>query len=287
MDHKDLLEKYDQIITGEEKISKGYYNAPPCATHILGIAEQLECIVKSGMMPRCCATRYGPLESGQLAYESVSAHTNLVKAIVDRVLAYCYGSDFSKTEDGFTYREIMAVIERHDLPENITGDIADNGKRPDKELARIEHCYLHQFASVSPLFDANFENHVKVLYRDYEFGFGFTGRLIYGADKLAAILMALGYDSVGMSPTMANISTDASAMEHAAMNHCQYREYHVGGSTGDYYLCRASEMWTFAWFKYQEMNKFDETGMLTAILAMYTLIVNGEWYAWREKDYED
>lgn len=286
MDHKDLLEKYNQIIANEEKILNGY-KAPLSATHVLGIVEQLECIAQSGTNPRCIDTRYGTLSPSALTCESVSAHTNLVKAIVDRVLSYCYGSDFDKTEDGYTHREIMAVIERHDLAENIIGDIADNGTRPDNELARIEHAYLRQYASVSPLYEAKFEKKVKTLYEDYELKSSPTGELIYGADKLAAILAALKYDSMDAPRTMSSTFEGASDMERTAMEHCQYREYHVGGPAGDYYLCKASEMWTFIGLKFQELHKYDASGMLIAILVMESLIVNGEWYEWREKDYQD
>lgn len=294
MDHKDLLVKYNQIIASEEKVLPGY-KAPPCTPYVLGIVEQLECIADSSMTLRCIDTRYGTMQPGQLAYESVSAHTNLVKAIVDRILAHLFYSEHSKTkkdkteddktEDGFTYREIMTVIERHDLAENIFGDIADNGNRPDKELSRIENSYLYHYASVSPLFDTEFEKHVKDLYENYVYKIGPTGQLIYGADKLAAILMALRYDAAGVPHTMRNDRQDASALERAAMEHCQYREYHVGGPTGDYYLCRASEMWTYSGFEFQEIFRYDKTGLLMAILVMETLIVHEKWYDWREANY--
>ena len=284
MDREKLFKEFNRIALCETRITG--VNIPRCTSYILGIVEQLESIIKSSFIPRCCATRYGPLrERHDIAYESVSAHTNLVKALVDRALAYCYDSDFHRTKDGYTYREIMAVIERHDLPENILGDIADNGERPDTELANIERLYQRQFAGFSPMFEEEFERNVSNLYRDYEEKRGHTGKLIYGADKLAAILVTLGYDSIGKSPVLSSAREDASAKEKRAMELCQYREHHVGGPTGEYYLCRASEMWTIDYLKYRELQQYDETGLFTACLIMETLIVNEEWYSWREESY--
>lgn len=286
MDHKKLFSEFNRIVTCEEALSSYFpYKAPLCVSNILGTVEQLESIVKSSFIPRCCATRYGPVSRGQVVYESVSAHTNLVKAIVDRTLSYYYGPYFDETEDHYTYREIMAAIERHDLPENIFGDYGDNGTRPNKELAAIEHVYQREFSRSSPAHETEFEAKVQKLYKEFELKLGFTGQLIYCADKLAAILTALGYDAIGKPPVMANNYAGASKSEKYAMDICQHRDYHIS-KAGEYYFCRASEIWTMDYFEFRRIYKYDQTGLLTAILIMETLIVNEEWYTWREEKYK-
>ena len=287
MDKKVLFDEYNRIIALEESISNGAYTAPTCGPdYILGLAEQLESIIRSGMVPRCCATRYGPLKKPrEIAYESVSAHTNLVKAIVDRVLAYRYGSYFYSTGDRFCYREIMAVIERHDLPENLIGDIADNGKRPDKSLAEIEHIFLREYSRSSPASETDFEKRVHDLQVIYEEKRGFSGRLIFTADKVAAILVTLGYDAIGFPPKMSTAFAGASEREKSAMKLCDFRTKYRS-ILGDYEICRASEMWTIDFLKYRKLYQYDDTGLITAILVMETLIVNERWYSWREKDYQ-
>ena len=282
-----LFSELDRIIVNEKRISGGIFSGPNCsAAEVLGIVQQLECIIKSSFIPRCCTTRYGNFSPKQLAPESVSAHTNLMQAIIDRVLSYEYGPYFEKTEDGFTYREIMEVARRHDLPENAIGDIADNGNRNDKELARTEKMYLRSFAQVSPDRETDFETKVRQLQCNMDEKLGFSGRLLYAADKVSAILTTLRYDRKGHSPSMATTFEDASAKEIESMRLCEFRTKHTS-KAGEYETCRASEMWTIDYFKIRKLYQYDDTGLITAILIMESLIVNGKWYAWREADYEN
>ena len=191
MTNTEVYQAYYHVINHEMKLTKGRYTAPlSSAREILGITEQLRCIVESATVLRACATRYG-LTKDEIAYESVSAHTNLVQAIVDRALAHHYGPYFDKTEDGYTYREIMETIRRHDLPENIIGDIPDNGNRDDKKLTYDEHLYWREFAGESPSRESMFERQVERLQKEMEERSGFCGQLLYVADKISAILMVL------------------------------------------------------------------------------------------------
>lgn len=284
----ELIDKYYRIISCEERLSDGHdYIGPACLnpTEIIGIVQQLECIIDSSFVPRCCTTRYGNFSPKQLAPESVSAHTNLVQIIVDRVLSHYYGPYFEKTNDGFTYREIMEVARRHDLPENIIGDIADNGNRKDKALARTENSYLHAFAKSSPAREADFEEKVRKLQCNMSEKRGFSGRLLYAADKVSALLTTLRYDYKGSSPSMATTFESASAKEAKSMQLCEFRTQY-NGKNGGYETCRASEMWAIDYFKFRKLYQYDDTGIITAILIMESLIVNGKWYAWREADYE-
>lgn len=281
-----LFNEFYRIIANEKYASNGVVTMPNCpAPEVLGIVQQLECVIKSSFVPRCCTTRYGHFPPKQLAPESVSAHTNLMQVIIDRVLSYEYGPYFEKTEDGFVYREIMEVARRHDLPENAIGDIADNGNRNDKELARAERAYLRAFAQASPSREAVFEDRVRQLQCNMDEKRGFSGRLLYAADKVSAILVTLGYDAEDQPPTMTTNFEDASAKETKSMALCEFRTQKTG-KIGEYEICKASEMWTIDYFKIRKLYQYDDTGLITAILVMYSLVVNGKWYAWREADYE-
>lgn len=280
-----LFEEYNRIIQNEELISDGHFIAPICsAKEVLGIVQQLECVVTSGFVMRCCKTRYGDFSPGTLCPESVSAHTNLLQFIVDRVLFCHFGPYFEKAPDGFTYREIMEVARRHDLPENVIGDIADNGNRDDEGLLKTESVYLNQFARASAAREKKFEDKVRQLQFNMNSKRNFSGRLLYAADKASAILTTLGYDSMGAPCIMSTAFAGASAKEAKAMSLCEFRTERTD-KFGNYQLCRASEMWTIDYFKIRKLYQYDDTGIITAILIIESLIVNGKWYDWREKDY--
>lgn len=278
----DLFNEYDNALAGEEKISGGSFNVPTCpAQEVLGIVQQLECVAKSNTVLRCCSTRYGSFDPSQIGPETVAAHTNLLQVIVDRVLAYYYGPLFTATHDGnFTYREIMEVIRRHDLPENIIGDIADNGNRDDVSLRHIEQSYLYNFAKASPRRDVNSEEKIRLLQYNMDNQLGFTGQLLYAADKMSAIFATLEYDCNGASPTMSTAFKGASRKEAKAMELCEFYS-----ASGQDKICRASEMWTIDYFKFRKLYQYDSTGLITAILIMKSIITNGKWYSWRKADY--
>ena len=278
----DLFNEYDNALAGEEKISGGSFNVPTCpAREVLGIVQQLECVAKSNTVLRCCSTRYGSFDPSQIGPETVAAHTNLLQVIVDRVLAYYYGPLFTATHDGnFTYREIMEVIRRHDLPENVIGDIADNGNRDDVNLRHIEQSYLYNFAKASPKRDVNSEEKIRLLQYNMDNQLGFTGQLLYAADKMSAIFATLEYDCNGASPTMSTAFKGASRKEAKAMELCGFYS-----TSGQDKICRASEMWTINYFKFRKLYQYDSTGLITAILIMKSIITNGKWYSWRKADY--
>lgn len=272
-----IFEKFYHVLNGEKKIDKDFHIPSMSAQEILNITDQIMCFTESATVLRACATHYG-LTRDTVAYESVGAHTNLVCAIVDRALSYEYGPYFEKTEDNFTYREIMEVIRRHDLPENETGDTPDNGARDEKAKLSTEHSYLRMFAKESPSREVDFEKHIKQLQHNMEEKFGFTGKLLYAADKVAAILMVLCYDSEGISPILDTRQPNLSRRELAEIKICT-QTYKTGT------FCKASEMWTIDYFKIRKIYQYDTTGLITAILIMCTIITNRKWYGWREKDY--
>ena len=276
-----IYEKFYHVLDRESRLSKRFNPCLASAEEILGITEQIRCVAQSATVLRACATHHG-LTKDKIAYESVSAHTNLVSAIVDRVLSYEYGPDFEKTEDGFNYREIMEVIRRHDLAENTTGDIPDNGARDEQAKLNDERRYLRLFAEQSPSRESDFEKRIKNLQNNMQKKCGFTGKLLYVADKIAATLMVLYYDSIDLPPVLDSCKPGLSDKELAEMKICKQK---VPGRADTFY--KASEMWAIDYFKIRKLYEYDTTGLVTAILIMSTIITNGKWYEWREEDYEN
>ena len=280
-----IEECYNYIVQSESKIIKKDFNSIRLsALEIANIANQLEEIATSATVPRCSATRYGPLEEEDIIPESVSAHTELFSALVDRVLAYIYGPYMGKTEDGFTYREIMETIRRHDLPENLIGDLPDNGSRDESDKNRIEKLYLHAFSAGAPCYEEEFEIKVLDLHERMNRKIGFTGQLLYAADKVSAIMSALAYCNQNNSAYVSSKYEGLSKNEAHAMSICDIK--HKDPESPGHFICFAYEMWTIDYFKQRKLYKYDSTGLITALLIMFTVITKGTWYDWREKDYE-
>lgn len=279
-----LFDEYNKILENEAKLSGSTAIHAIDPQEILGLVTQIQSVVESSTVPRCCVTRY-ILSHDKIVYESTSAHTNLVQMIVDRVLAYEYGPYFDKTIDGFTYREIMETIRRHDLPENYTGDIPDDGARNEEEKNMVEQSYLRLFAKGSPSREADFEEKVCMLQLDMTHKIGFCGELLYLADKISAVFTTLGYDEKGISPMLSNHAENLSEKDRLAMSICEDKTIYES-RVGDGVFCKASEMWTIDYFRTRELYKYDSTGLITALLVMYTLVVRGKWYEWREEDYK-
>lgn len=253
------------------------------AHEIAATAEQLSEIAKNALVTRSYVYRYG-LNESKTTHESVSAHANLMMALVDRALACSYGSDFGepdgaypRTSDGYSYREIMEAIRLHDLPENDIGDWPDNGSRDELAKQKMEETYFTRFADKYPLREVDFKRRVLELLRKMDDAKSTTGRLLKVADKTAATFIVLTYDGTGQSPLMHVDDPNASGRDHEEMALCDWEKdgYH-----------RASEMWTIDHFRIRKFTELDDTGFFTALIVMYTLMVHGRWYNWREQDYK-
>ena len=287
----DILKEYRRIMVEELKIINRY------PTHnlvkkedlnIIGAAEiesatwRLSQIAESSFVPRSYIHYYG-LSEDPLTNESVSAHTNLVLALVEEALDYYYGKDFgepgskwARTIDGYTRREIMEAARMHDLPENVSGDVPDNGNRDNEAKDREEAEFYYNYTRSYTRGKTKFGDNVLSLLLQMRNPNSPTGRLLYMADKTAALLITLQYDEVSLPPTMDYNNPLASERDKKEMELCDYKE-------NDKY--RASEMWAIDYFKMRRISDQDDYGFFTAIVVMRTLEVNGKWYSWREKDY--
>ena len=264
---------YERVMQEESEYAGKNWMIPP-VREIFKTIKQLDQITESSSVLRSYNNRYG-LTRNKYAYESVAAHTNLCLAILDRCLSYLYGADID-LPDRYSYRELMEVLRRHDLPENQIGDIPDNGEAENSGKRSTEIAYFDAFSSYSPMREHFCEENINQLLNEMEDKSSFFGKLLYLTDKTSAIFITLWHDKVGRHPLMHPRSRKISGRDFAEMQLCDDK---ING------CYRASEMWTIDYFKMRELEQYDDTGYFTALIVAYTLEVNGRWYIWREQDY--
>lgn len=302
MEDYQISKEYRRIMTEEYKLQTGFsksrtllssfYVRPP--HEVRWLTEQIAEIARNSLVPRSYITRYGlekslpeARENGQtvqIVHESVAAHTNLFMALMDRALGSIYDGTLGSpeqqtTSDGYTYREIMEAIRLHDLPENLIGDIPDNGAADGKAKAKLEKDYYSDRIYGKYLgFDYKLRDKAFKLLEESGNLSSATGRLFFCLDKASANIITLTYDSLGLSPTRSFDDPDLSGRDTDEMRACD-TILSDGKRLG-------SEMWMVDFFRLRKINAYDDTGFATAILIMYTLMVHGKWYDWRERDYE-
>ncbi len=284
----ELFDEYERVIAEERKL--GDYRddgimAPGRAAEIYDAAWRMLEIAKSSALPRSYAYRYGmSLTPVKMCYESVGGHTNLALALVDLAIRYWYGpnfgtpeGDFQETVDGYYLMEVMEAMRLHDLPENVIGDIPDDGNRDDEAKAADEAQYFNDYINHYPPNEIYFGGKVKRLLVEMNLKASTTGRLLYEADKVSALVMTLTYDYLGYAPVLSIDDPKASQRDIESMMVCDWSQ------SGCY---KASEMWAVGHFKTRKICQYDDLGIFTALVVMLTLMINGHWYDWREKDYD-
>lgn len=271
-----LYHEFKRIMKEESKFNPACeYYASNDTDRIYMMSKHFQEVARASYIGRSYNTRY-KLTNGTRVFESTAAHTNLVMALVDGAISI-NSQMKQKLDKTYSYREIMEVVRIHDLPENRIGDWPDNGSRDETEKARLEDEYLKEYMLYYPADDPEFKKKVFKLFGEMNKQSSIAGRLIYTADKTAAIIATLTLDQLQMSPMMHINNKDASDRDKTEMSICDYC------STKGYR--KASEMWTIDHFHIRGLNRFDDTGFFTAIIVMYTLLINGHWYQWREDDY--
>ncbi|MBO7132488.1 HD domain-containing protein [Candidatus Saccharibacteria bacterium] len=270
---KGVKEKYCRIIFNEATLTTNPWHTPS-ADEMYGIATQIGEIAESALVLRSYNNRYN-LTKNERAYESVGAHTNIVSAIADRALGWYRQTDNRILDEGYSYREIMEAVRLHDLPENLIGDIPDNDSHNEVDKRRNEKLFYDVLYREYPPRDAEFIKRVAHLLDQMEDKSSSTGRLIYCADKVAAVMVTLQYD-LNETPPVLRKCDHPSERDFKEMSLCD-KKVKKG--------YRASEMWTIDWFKARKLAQYDETGFFTSLVIMRTLQVNGCWYHWRENDY--
>lgn len=281
-------ELYKKIMRSESELyrpQRGAYWAPgydyaPAA--MANLSWRLLDIAKGAFVPRGYNKSYG-LSSEEFYFESVSAHTNLVTAIVTAALDFYCGISFGSVWDayemsygGYSYRDIIEVVRLHDLAENETGDIADNGMRDEIMKNDEEFLYVEAHLATYPLFQNRFRRAVLGLFKEMQEKSSPTGTLIYLADKVAALVITLALDREGRSPLISPDSPDLSERDRQEIEICDC------SYDGKY---RASEMWATDFFMVRKLAELDTDLFFTALVVMMTLDVHDRWYSWREKEY--
>ncbi len=272
----DILKDFFKIICREMELinpSKEHYNLYDGAYFRNVATRILESAISSTKL-RCCGPM-GRLTKDTIAYESVAAHTNLVGTITDYALDYIYGNDIM--EPHYSRRSIFEAIRMHDLPENITGDTPDNSMRDEMKKIQEDMNYYYNYISLQSDNIVYRADAIQLL-EEMQNHSSPEGRIIYLADKLAAILMTLCYDKLGLFPSASFKEPNISPRNEDAMYMCD------NVVENNRYLL--SEIWTIDFLVQRKLTEFDETGFFTALLVMSTLICHeGKWYDWREADY--
>lgn len=282
-DEFDFTEAYSKIMAAETKLARDRddYWEYPIAEEMYGVARQILEFAKAGTVPRSYVSRYGlTRDRGKtIAYESDGAHTNLMSAIVDRALRFRYGILPQFTEDGHAYHSVMEAVRRHDLPENDTGDIPDDGNRDEEAKIRAEREFQAEFAGYSANQETRTDRGVAHLLHEMEGRTSPTGKLLYLADKVSAVIIVLTYDQLGRPPLRRLTDSYLTDRDRQEIALCD------SAFGGDAYL--ASEMWTIDYFQGRSLVEYDDTGWFTALVVAATLLVRQDWYRWREEHYPD
>lgn len=225
--------------------------------------------------PRSCNNN-GRLTADKNVNESVGGHTNLLSAIMRRAITLGWSSAINDFIEEYRWAEITEAISLHDLPEIVIGDIPDNGARDEDAKSRKEQEFWQDFRKYSTYNEYHFQDNVQKLLDEMRDKSTTIGRMTYVADKVSAPIAKLCYDIKGIPSGMSIDDDKASKFDLEAMLHCDYR---------DNGFRKYSEMWTYGYFVNRRTIEYDDTGFFTAILVIATLIVNGKWYNWREKQY--
>ena len=231
-------------------------------------------IAKNSTVLRC-GNITGHLTSDTIAYESDGAHTNLVRALVKYAMDYIYG--WGANSPNFHRAEIDEAALIHDLPENITGDIPDNRNRDEEEKNRIENAYIEELITSSKIRRSTHARQVKKLLSEMQNRSSVEGRLLYSADKVSAVIMMLMLDHLGLNPHAFPGEESICKMTDEEVSFCTKQQ------DGSILL---SDAWTIDYLHGRKLNHYDDYSFFTAILVMATLLIKGEWYDWRYKQYK-
>lgn len=294
-DKNEVIARY-KVIMGNEirirpnhKAKRRFYFFDGCgdvteaAEEIYNAARRVFEAAQLAFVSRSYNHSYGLCDS-EIVYESVAAHTNLMTAIATEALDFHYGNDpnlcslknHGKTSDGYSYREVIEAIRLHDLPENVIGDLPDNGSHDEDEKHVHEEKYFTSYFNTYPKRAAALKQNVSELLAGMEEKSTSTGKLLYLSDKLSALIVTLYLDSSGDWPMISADSPYVSDKDRQEIAMCDFSYNHKS---------KASEMWAIDFFEMRELVKYDDDFFFTALLVMATLIVNGRWYSWREKRY--
>lgn len=281
----DATSKYGSIIVKELKLKASQHtrNVIDIDTFfILQFSEEqirstslrlLE-IAKNSTVLRC-GNVLGHLTNDTIAYESDGAHTNLMRALVKYAMDFIYG--WGANSPNYYREEIDEAALIHDLPENTTGDIPDNRNRNEANKVKAENTFIEEFMKKAKPRKPIHAHKVRKLLQQMQDKSTTEGRILYTADKLSAIIMMLVLDHLELFPYSFPGEPAIARRSDEELNLCTKR------ADGSILL---SDAWTVDFLHGRRINQYDDHSFFTAILIMTTLLVKGEWYDWRYKQYK-
>ena len=231
-------------------------------------------IAKNSTVLRC-GNVLGHLTNDTIAYESDGAHTNLVRAMVKYAMDFIYG--WGANSPNYYREEIDEAALIHDLPENDTGDVPDNRTRDEASKQKVEETFIEEFMKQAKPRKPMHAHKVRKLLQQMQDKSTTEGRILYTADKLSAVIMMLALDHLGLYPYAFPGEKSISKISDEEFSFCTKR------TDGSVLL---SDVWTIDFLHGRKLNQYDDYSFFTAILIMTTLLVKGEWYDWRYKQYK-
>jgi hypothetical protein len=207
--------------------------------------------------------------------------------LIDEALDFTYGYD--KTPKGFNRRHIQDAARIHDLPEIYYGDTRDDGIRDEAAKQYLERKFFQEYVKFLP---ENQKNPILALLQEMEEKSTPAGKLLYVADKAAAPITALAYENKYAEREMGT-ERMRSKLPRFTLGELNpdSRNYRLAvkvlGMSPTKDIRNLSELWIADYLQCgRNIARYDETGVMTAVLVMSALIVNGgKWYSWREKAY--
>ena len=246
-------------------------------------ALQLEQIALNSLVDRSYNSIYH-LHGGVASFESDGAHTNFVDSLAFACIRRHYGPNIFILDEtrGITTEHVHEAIKRHDLEENRTGDCPDSSDEKDRLEAKFERevIYQREYCQLSPSRNSEFDEKVNLLLDEMRHQSSELGKIIYVADKIAAVLFLLTLQKTGRDAYRTIRETNLTDRDKREI-------YTIAGEVEPFFLQHflGSEMWTVDYLSERNIARYDTTGFYTSILVAYTLIVRGEWYEWRERQY--
>lgn len=268
--YSEIIKK-EQQLSGRDSWDDGIKNANDIANATKRIMEH----ATQSIITRSYNSDYG-LSNDLITFESDAAHVNLMCTVLDFALAFKY-RDFPAGIIPY-YREIMNAARRHDLPENLFGDSADNNSRDEKAKRATDRIYQTTYDDLEVSYEHIFDTRVSKLVNGMDNLQTPHERLLKCADKAVAVLMTLCLKFHGFPATILRHSRAVSKLNRQQMRICR--------RNARQYVFEASELWTVDYLVLRRFDLLDSTGFITAVLIMATLMVNKEWYPWREKKYD-
>jgi hypothetical protein len=247
-----------------------------------------------GLIPRYASVR---CHLGQFYNaESVSMHKEVMRAMYK-----VFRSAFPNHLFGVSPEVFMEAIEIHDLPENKFTDIPDNGCKEHTDGTKIanERGFFANYRLFLSKQECDTYDKALDLIRRAEDPSDVGAELFYLIDKLSAIISPLTayYDyrltimrsevmpSDDIRPSIFFTSVEEAPID---LSPREIEEIKIiySGYIPKTFCVPIFEMWTADYFNCRKLYKYDKTGFFTAFLIAYTLAMKGEWYKWREHDYD-